>query len=160
MTSYEADPEAGAVILYSRGDRYYEIVSDKLRLVYVFHKRIKILAESALDLADVEVPYYSYGKNESVTEVKGSTYNLGADGKVESQKLAKDAIFKEELNDFWSETKFNMPNVKVGSVIEYQYKIYSYDFGACVPGIFRMCILRFIAKPIWENRMDSIMLLP
>lgn len=130
MTTYEPDPEAGAVILYSRGDRYYELVNDKLRLVYVFHKRIKILSETAQHLADVEVPYYSYNKNESVTEIKGITYHVDASGKIESQKLAKSAIFREELNEFRSKMKFSMPNVKVGAVIEYQYKIYSYDFGS------------------------------
>ncbi len=130
MSSYELDPDAAAVILYHRGDRYYDFINNQLRLVYVYHKRVKILAESALGLADVEVPYYSYSKNESIVEVKGITYNVGLGGKIEEQKLDKDAIFKEEINELWSVLKFNMPNVVVGSVIEYTYKIYSYDFGS------------------------------
>jgi len=46
-------------------------------------------------------------------------------GKVTKEKLKSKDIFKEELNDYWTEYKFTMPNVKVGSVIEWEYTINS-----------------------------------
>jgi len=125
MTSYDADPGAGAVYLYCRGDRYLDAVSTAggLRMVNLYHVRIKILSESALDLANVEVPYLS--GSEAVVEIKGLTHRLDASGKVVSQKMSKDAIFKEEVSEYTSEVKFNLPQVEVGDVLEYTYKINS-----------------------------------
>jgi hypothetical protein len=52
------------------------------------------------------------------------TYNL-VDGKIEKTKLKSDGLFDEEVNKYWGQKKITMPNIKVGSVIEYKYLIKS-----------------------------------
>ena len=49
-----------------------------------------------------------------------ATYNL-VNNKVEKTKLKSDGEFIEKTNKFYSEKKITMPNVKVGSIIEYKY---------------------------------------
>jgi transglutaminase-like putative cysteine protease len=50
------------------------------------------------------------------------TYNL-VGGKVEKTKLKSDGEFDQNINKYWGKKKIVMPNVKEGSVIEYEYTI-------------------------------------
>ncbi|SFF58097.1 DUF3857 domain-containing protein [Thermoflexibacter ruber] len=129
MTSYPKDPEASAVILTDYGRTYfkYSQTSD-FQIVFVHYKKVKILKKDAYKLADIEIPlYYASADNrEKVADLKGFTYNY-QDGKVEKTKLEKDAIFDSKESNNWQYKKFVMPNVKEGSVIEYQYEVIS-DF--------------------------------
>ncbi|MEL6650396.1 MAG: DUF3857 domain-containing protein [Bacteroidota bacterium] len=124
METYEADPEAGAVILFEKEHVYFDYVKDKFQLVFVVHRRVKIFSSSETDQADVEIPYYSYNRREEVLAIKGITYNL-ENGQIVESKMSKDAVFQEDINAYFSQKKFAMPNVKDGSVIEYSYRITS-----------------------------------
>ncbi|HMC01839.1 MAG TPA: transglutaminase-like domain-containing protein, partial [Flavobacteriaceae bacterium] len=55
---------------------------------------------------------------------KGYTYTL-ENGKVEETKLKNDGVFDEKNNKYWATTKFTMPNIKEGCVIEFQYRVES-----------------------------------
>jgi hypothetical protein len=95
--------------------------------IFERHFRIKILKKSAFDWADITIPLYYSGTNkEEATNIKGNTFNL-ENGKIVVSELGKAAIFKEEVSEHNRRTKFTLPNVKEGSVIEVFYKITS-DF--------------------------------
>ena len=131
LKNYEKDPDAKAVVLYERGDNYFEIIRGRLLLVKKYHTKIKILNQNGLDEASIHIPYY-HGQNsfEQVEDIKAITHN--GDSKT---FLRQDQIFTVDHNKRWLEKKFSFPNVKVGSILEYTYKIISpfiYDFNGWV----------------------------
>ncbi|MBK9690002.1 MAG: DUF3858 domain-containing protein [Saprospiraceae bacterium] len=125
-TSYELDPEAGAVILFDKGQ--LDFVSDNkgwfdLRLRR--HCRIHILKNSGFEVATIGVPLYHRGKmEERINQIKAVTYSL-ENGKMVKTEMKDDAIFKVKHNKNWEETKFTLPNVKEGVIIEFEYQVKS-----------------------------------
>ncbi|WBV56779.1 DUF3857 domain-containing protein [Chryseobacterium daecheongense] len=88
--------------------------------------RVKIYdKEKAEDWLNLEVPLYQDGSSqESLSKMKAYTYNL-ENGNVVTTKVDKSSKYKSKENKYISVTKFAFPNVKNGSVIEYQYEITS-----------------------------------
>ena len=124
---YEKDTTANAVVLFEKGDNYFEIIKGRLRLVKEYHGRIKILKKGGLDEATIEIPYY-HNRNsfEQVDKIRAVTHN----GEAQTF-LNKDQIFTVELNERWTEKKFTFPNAKVGSILEYTYRVvtpFTYNF--------------------------------
>ncbi len=62
---------------------------------------------------------------DKLIRLKGYTYYLGGDDKVEEVKLKNDGIFEEETNKYLTQTKITMPDVREGCIIEYKYTINS-----------------------------------
>ena len=132
MTLYDKDSSAAAVFLVNYGKAYIEIVVDDPVLTYERHVRIKILKKDGLSWADASILlYHTTSSDEKVTTMKASTYNLENGAMVET-KLSKEGIFKEKYNRNYNKQKFTLPNVKVGSVIEYTYTVKS-DFYTSFP---------------------------
>lgn len=120
---YAQDPEAPAVVLYRQYKTGFQYISGSgFRLVTNVHERVKILSIAGLDYATVKEKLYQ-GSNgdEDISGLKGFTYNL-VGGKVEKTKLKNSDTFKKELNKYYDEESFTMPDVKEGSVIEYEYR--------------------------------------
>lgn len=129
MTSYKAEPDAPAVILYNKCVVYY-IYSDQIGWTQIreYQKRIKILKKEAYDVANVSFSFY---KKAFIENLKGSTYNI-ENGKTIETKLDNDNIFTEQLSKTRSVKKFTMPAVREGSIIEYKYTI-RYENAADLP---------------------------
>ncbi len=110
-------PGAPAAVLF-----HEEIDDDTLHFHQVYF-RIKILSEAGRKYADVQVPYDKHGF--SVSDVKGRTTH--ADGTVvnfEGKPLDKEVM---KLGGYKIHVKtVTLPDVQVGSVIEYQYS-WRYD---------------------------------
>ena len=127
MTVYEDDPEAAAVILYSHTEAKFEQAGDNFGIVYKVKERIKILKPEGIEQGNVKVVFYDPAKetrDERVSRIKATSYNLEG-GKVVSSKMTNDLKSKERINDKYCQVKFSIPNVKVGSVIEYEYERHS-----------------------------------
>lgn len=125
MTIYDKDSSASAVILVDYGEAYLTINSNTVSMTIDRHVRIKILKKEGLDWGDVSILLRQSGTTEErVSSLKASTYNL-VNGKITESKLDKSGIFKEKFNRSFNQQKFTMPDVKEGSVLEYNYKIYS-----------------------------------
>jgi len=130
------DSSAEAYYVFDEGETYFLFVDRKFNTAepssefkgfemnYIRHFRIKILSEKGLDYANIEIPTHSNSDRESVSDIKAFSYNL-VDGEIEKTKLDKNDIHVEKTNKYTSTTKFSIPNVKVGSVIEVEYKITS-----------------------------------
>ncbi|MFT4838923.1 MAG: hypothetical protein ACJAWA_001342 [Nonlabens sp.] len=89
------------------------------------HQRIRIETEEGLDYATKQVNLYnSTNGNERLVSLKGATYSL-VDNKVTQSELGEDTLFKEDVNDNYVSQSFTMPEVGIGSVIEYSYVITS-----------------------------------
>ncbi len=116
MTTYEADPDADAVVLGA-----YEMVYVDMRqnyaVSYEIHIRMKILTQEGVDRANITIPY---GKKERITGLHAQTINQG-----ENIKISKKDIFDEEVTENYNRKRFTFPNVQVGSIIEYRYTLES-----------------------------------
>ena len=124
MTAYAGDSTADAVYLYDYGNVRFSYDNQRgLVMIMETWVRIKILKESALDRASVSLNYYdanNFEKDERIEDLKGFTYNL-VDSQIVTTSLDKKSIKREKSSDKYGAIKFNLPNVKKGSVIEYSY---------------------------------------
>ncbi len=123
---YAKDTSASAVILHkSRRTYFNHDATDGYVIVTEIHERIKILNKDGLDYGTKEIGLFKSGSNkERLSSIKAYTYSE-VEGKLKSEKLKKNGVFKNEVSDNWNETSFTMPNVKVGSVVEWTYRITS-----------------------------------
>lgn len=110
MKDCDFEPGAKAEILFDKGDIEYDHIT--------IHRRIKIFNQQGVDYANVRVPYYSSEINGA--ELKGETFNL-EDGKIVITPLGIKSAYIEKINRFVSFLVFALPNVKPGSIIEYQF---------------------------------------
>lgn len=126
MEKYDKDPSAEAVVLCDYGTASIEHSRNQgWTLDFKRTCRIKIFNPDGFKWATEKIHLYDYGGIEQdLGGLKGYTYNL-ENGKIVESKLDKENIFTEKINDRWYATKFVMPNVKAGSVIEFTYSIYS-----------------------------------
>ncbi len=141
MKIYPNDTVAEAVILCNFGTSKISYVKNKgFILEFTNHTRIKILKKGGLKFADIQVRLYSSrnGVDEGMGALKAQTYNL-ENGKVAISKLSKKDVFDEDKSKHWKVKKFALPNVKVGSIIEYRYTITS-DFFYIKPWYFQSSI--------------------
>ncbi|WP_281298140.1 DUF3857 domain-containing protein [Flavobacterium limnophilum] len=118
------DPSAVAAILFKKGEVKFEYSENYgFQVVTEVKTRIKIYKKEGYEWATQEVGYYlDKDLNENVLFKEAVTYNL-VDGKIEKTKLKSDGEFVEKVNKYWEEKKITMPNVKEGSVIEFDYTI-------------------------------------
>ncbi|WP_342088475.1 hypothetical protein [Dyadobacter sp. OTU695] len=128
MTAYPGDSTADAVYLYDYGKVTFSYDDQKGLLMKAnFWVRVKILKESALSRASVGIPLYdgpSYKEQQWIEDLEGYTYNLENDRIVRTE-LEKKAVRREKTAASVVTTKFNLPNAKKGSVVEYSYSVVS-----------------------------------
>lgn len=124
--TYDVDTSASAVVLSDVGEASIEgNRKGWFSLYFTHHKTIHVLSKNGYYMADVEIPLYSNGQaEEELTDLKAVTYNL-ENGKIVQTKLEKGSVFTEKRNKNLVVKKFTFPNVKEGSIIEYQYKVIS-----------------------------------
>ena len=124
------DSGAHAYYIFDHGVsnfKYDKITNKGFQLIFSRHFRLKIIDKEGLNWGDISIRLYKNNTDkEEVSKIKAYTYNLEK-GKVEKTKLEKDGILKEETGENRLTTKFAMPNVKEGSIIDIEYEIKS-DF--------------------------------
>jgi hypothetical protein len=124
---FVGDSAAAAVVLCDYGTTNFQYNNNDFQLVSERTTRIKILKKSGYDAATVEVSLYHRGENqEKISSLRGTTYNL-VNGQVVKTKLDGTNTFTEDLTPNVRVRKFTMPDVREGSVIEYNYTVTS-DF--------------------------------
>ncbi|NME66470.1 DUF3857 domain-containing protein [Flammeovirga aprica] len=121
LTTYEQDTSAVAFVVGDFGRLSFTGGRDFFRTSFSRHVRIKILKKEGLDYADVLLRYVDQGSSsESISSIKGYVYNM-VNGEVVKEKLDNDNVFREDVTETRKSVKISLPNVKVGSVIEYSY---------------------------------------
>ncbi|KFF26316.1 transglutaminase-like domain-containing protein [Chryseobacterium vrystaatense] len=124
-TKSALDENAPAEILYKSVHFGVDTSTGDLRKK-VFY-RVKIYdKDKAEDWLTLEVPLYkgSSGGEEILNKMKGFVYNL-ENGTTATTKVDKSSKYKSKESKNTTITKFAFPNVKNGSVIEYQYEVFS-----------------------------------
>ena len=119
MTVYPLDSSAEAVVLVSKGrlsirERDY----DGPQIKYHFLRRVKLLKKSAFDSqGNIKITYFS----KQLDNLKAAV--IQPDGT--RQELTKKEFFEvKAINDLKTK-QFAFPNLRVGSIIEYEYDLTS-----------------------------------
>lgn len=135
------DSSAVAAILFKKGEVRFDYSQEKsFEIITTIKTRIKIYKSGGYSFANHNVPYFSdNGLGGNVTFDNAFTYNL-VDGKIEKTKLKSDGIFTEKINENFAQKKITMPNVKEGSVIEFEYSTKSNNIGSLMDWNFQMSI--------------------
>ena len=132
MTEYAGDKDAEAVVLYHKTDVSYQFISNDFKVYYRVNTRLKVLKPEGKRLADGQIVYLesltSHGRREMVVGLKATAYNL-ENGKLVKTKMERSMTSEERLDKNQMVTKFSVPQVKVGTVIEYEYRIESDYYG-------------------------------
>ena len=120
------DPDAEAVVFFDCGESKFEDSDDGFNVVYNRFSRIKILKNSGTHWAEVNIPLYASNNiYETVDELKAAAYNLNEFGVLEKTPITLQECKTEKINNNWVQKKFAIPNVKAGTIIEYQYEVRS-----------------------------------
>ncbi len=118
MQKYVPDSNAHAVYLQDIGR--FELSFD--RGSFTIMRRIKILDEAGYDAGSFFFPSYL---GVDAPRVQGVTYTLSQDGTIVQTPLEKKDVFKENIVKGVRGTRFTMPNLKPGCIVEYKVEVYA-----------------------------------
>jgi len=113
MKSYPADPNAPAVYLFLE-----ETVNDDIHY-HTFYARVKILSEKGKEIfGDIQIPYEAGAS--TIRGISGRT--IHSDGTViPFTGQPNDKLLAKEGNQRVMAKVFSMPDVQVGSIVEYKW---------------------------------------
>lgn len=169
LTQYALDKDAEAVVLFDLAKSYFVRIENSYDIIFERTTRIKILSESGIDWAEVEIPFYQEGGiYEEIYDIEAYSYNY-ENGRINKTPFIVSNTYDEKVNNYWNIKKFAIPNVKEGTIIEYKYKINSqykfnlrdWEFQWKIPVVYSEYELKMI--PFYEyslllqgaNRFDS-----
>ena len=178
------DTTAEAVVLYDYAEVTFFVNANDIWINSRYHIRKQIRKKSAYNLATVQLSARrgKAGQHELVTDFDGYTYNL-VDGNVSIDRLTKSGHFTERVSDqYWLE-KYSLPNVREGSIIEYEYTIQTpfsvshtprtwyfqqkipvkwSEYRITIPDYFYYKVLQsgYIAMAVNENKAANVDLFP
>ncbi|RXF72325.1 DUF3857 domain-containing protein [Arcticibacter tournemirensis] len=154
LKKYDRDTTANAVVLREYGTSYISTNVD-LRLVFEYHVRIKILNEKGFNAGDIKIRLRKNDNNtfETVGDIEAITFYPDDQGLIRKSVLDPKQIFKENSNKYTDVTKFALPNLRPGCIIEYKYRLESpfihhfrsWEFQAEIPKIYSEYFVRIPA---------------
>lgn len=119
------DSNANAMVIKEFGTASVQLddATGKTYIDFEYHVRIKIFNKEGFNHGNIVIPLRIYRDGEDeIKELKATTINF-TDGKLVTTELDKKKVFTEKKNKYVSLTKFTMPNLMDGSIIEYSYRM-------------------------------------
>ncbi|MDU1890734.1 MAG: DUF3857 domain-containing protein [Dysgonomonas sp.] len=157
MTEYEKDPLAEALVIYEKGEYYFQGDDIRGMLLYMDKTiKVKILKQAGVKYAEFEIPYYEEGRDwERIEKIEATTYNWDNNQLIKTTLESKN-IFEEKINNNVRVKKIALANVREGSVIEFKYKISTpyyfnmrkWEFQKKIPVVYSQLLYRAI--PYYE----------
>ena len=125
--AYPIDSSADAIVLSDIGSsRFHGNTEGGVSLEHRVFRRARILKKPGYDIAEVTIPLYTAGSStEELEKLRATTYNLDNKQVVETKLDVKSGVFKEKRNKNFIYKTFTLPNLREGSIIEYEYTIKS-----------------------------------
>ena len=173
---------AEAIVLKRYRETHFEYDDSKGWVIITkVQQRLKILKKEGMAYATHKVKAYKRdGDEEYVSKIEGYSYTMKND-RLQEEKLGKEAVFETENSEHWDSYSWTMPNVQVGSVLEWEYTLKSpfwkiddlemqqdlpvreYEAVIRTPTIFQFNRLKkgyFEVKPVTEfkKRTDGVMI--
>ncbi len=141
------DSNANAVVLREFGKSTVELNENTrlFELVFEYHVRIKIFNKDGFRQSNIVIPTYKdENKRELLTLTRAATFNYDHGVFIETPLDQKKAVFTEDRSKYTALTKFTLPNIKEGSIIEYVYQLRSpnlfnfkqWDFQSDIPKVY------------------------
>ena len=119
------DSSANAIVIqeFGKSTMLLNESDGRIHLIYDYHIKLKIFNKDGFRQANILIPtQIGAGKEEYISQIKASTYNYNS-GAVEETIMDNKAIFTELRSKYFQLTKFTLPNLKEGSIIEYSYRL-------------------------------------
>ena len=120
------DKSADAVVLLDYAVAYF---NDHYNLITERRIRMKILKEGGIKRANIRIPYYSGDGFEYIRNIEGMVVTPTGNGSFTTTPLERKNIFNQQVNRLYSLQSFAMPNVQVGSIIDYKYQSTMKSYG-------------------------------
>ena len=127
MTEYAADKDADAVELFRQVDVYYHFINGDFRVINEVKCRLKVLKPEGKRVADGVIAIRlssSSSVPETVRGLKAVAYNMENDKMVKT-KMESSMVHEEQIDKTEKLLKFSVPQVRVGTVVEYEYRLES-----------------------------------
>lgn len=126
------DSSANVYILYHDDVMSFNVVNGDVVRETQYKSRFLVLKEDGKDYANVIIRYFAdknkaQGQSDMVSGISAYAYNV-VDGKIEKTSMESKYIFTEQVDEKHKETKFTIPNVRVGTIVEFKYSIMSKRF--------------------------------
>jgi hypothetical protein len=125
-TQCNFDKDADAVIFF---DKAITKPADDRQMVTKRTIRFKILKEGGLSKGNIRILYRSRDEFEKIEALEAFVVNTNAQGEMTTALADRKAIYNKKINEYYSEIKIPLPEVKVGSIIEYRYTSIMQHFG-------------------------------
>lgn len=119
LSSCSFDKEATAYRLLALGNVDYKLVNGGFCIRNNRRIRIKVLTEKGIDKRKVSIIFSNNMGTKAITGLAGNTYNLEGNDIITSP-LKPDSVKFKKISNRFSEVSFTMPDVKAGSVFEYE----------------------------------------
>ena len=130
MKNYARDTSAHALVLNEFGSARIAVTGDddEIKLIYDYHVKIKIFDAKGFDAATVAIPinnnkdgnYY-----DDMQKVQGVTYYRDANGLTQRADFDPKKVYTTRNYKYRSTSKFTLPGLVNGCVIEYSYTVFS-----------------------------------
>ncbi|HEY4336387.1 MAG TPA: DUF3857 domain-containing protein, partial [Puia sp.] len=129
---YPIDSSANAIYFFDRGEVNFDASYRSTRVystIFERHARFRILNANGLNLATFGISMAHRGSSNEVEieDIRATVYNL-EDGKLVTTKLDRSGIFKDKTGHFVVD-KVAFPNVRVGSIVDFGYRIVYPGYG-------------------------------
>ena len=122
MRVYDKDTTAVALVLDEFGEAF---INQENLLVFEYHVKTKILRKKGLEQANITIPLFKYDfRGETLHDLEASSFSL-VDGEIREHPLDRKRLFTEDVTEHVIFKRFAIPDVQVGSVIEFRYTIQS-----------------------------------
>ena len=128
------EPGAAAVVLVDEG---YSDFTSNYELLTFLHRRVKILTEAGKQQAEVSLIFRSEDNLEFIDQVNAMVINYDESGSRSDLVVDRKSIYTRKINKYFSQVTFAFPGVKVGSILEYTYRISAKHYGMLHDWIFQ-----------------------
>jgi len=143
---YEKDTSAAAYFIKEVAEAHIDYKTNNT-LIFTYHAKIKILKQSAASLGDVRIKMgksLTGSSREQVRNIRASAFNITSTGLKETKLDPKSVFMEKNDRGLYDYAKFAIPDVKAGTIIEYQYELVSpfifnfrkWDFQSDIPKMY------------------------
>ena len=172
QTDYSIADDASAVVIYELRDVFFlsnygsvvplNVKARHFMIEETVTRRIKILSEDGKKYAHVKIPFVSdISSTDAYSAFSGAkAYSYSMDGRRKQvAKLDASNVKLSRIDEKTMQAEFVVPNVEVGSIIEYEYKvkrvtlksdvIRDFEFTTDLPTLHSVCQVWY-HDSVWE----------
>jgi len=159
------DKSADAIVLLDFAQSTYD---EEHALITTRRLKIKILKEGGLDEGNRTISYQHADGYEEITEIEGFVHTTDENGVPFTVPLDKKTIYRNKINEFFSEVKIALPNIKVGTIFEYSYtsrkrswgNVSDWNFQRRLPTLYSKYDLNILPGAAFQYKIYKSPLLP